>query len=167
MKRGLIVKVLGFVALLALFLAVGLLVAGQLGFLAGTPPQKLGSVDGRLAPPSKNPNSVSSQAALHADHPQKQYADIAPFKFVGDGDTAMNRLADLLQKSERTVVVKREPGYIYAQNTTVWFKFTDDMEFLLDKPGGVIHVRSSSRLGREDFGANRARIEAVRALFSV
>ena len=158
-------KILGFVALVALALAVALLLAGQLGFLAGTPPQKLGVTDGRLAPPSKNPNSVSSQTALHPDHPQKQYAAIAPFKFTGDGDAAMNRLADQLQKSERTMIVKREPGYIYAQNTTVWFKFTDDMEFLLDKPGGVIHVRSSSRLGRKDFGANRARIEAIRARF--
>ena len=158
-------KILGFVALLALFIAIGALVAGQLGFLAGTPPQKLGWADGRLAQPSKNPNSVSSQAALYPDHPQKQFADIAAFKFTGDGDAAMSRLADLLQKSERTVVRKREPGYIYAQSTTVWFKFTDDMEFLLDRPGGVIHVRSSSRLGRKDFGANRARIEVIRAGF--
>ena len=158
-------KILGYVALLALLMAVGLLVAGQLGFLAGTQPQKLGVTNGRLAPPSNNPNSVSSQTALYADHPQKQYADIAPFKFTGDGNAAMNRLADQLQKSERTMIVNREPGYIYAQNTTVWFKFTDDMEFLLDKPGSVIHVRSSSRLGRKDFGANRARIEAIRARF--
>ena len=158
-------KFLGYVALLVVLVAVGLLVAGQLGFLAGTPPQRLGLSEGRLAPPSKNPNSVSSQAALYPDHPQKQYADIAPFKFTGDGDAAMSRLADRLQKSEQTVVIKREPGNIYAQNTTVWLKFTDDMEFLLDKPSGVIHVRSSSRLGRKDFGANRARIEAVRAGF--
>jgi uncharacterized protein (DUF1499 family) len=159
-------KILGFMALLVLTLAVALLVAGQLGFLAGTPPQKLGVTGGRLAPPSKNPNSVSSQTALHVDHPQKEYAAIAPLKFTGDGDAAMDRLADLLQKSERTVLVKREPGYIYAQNTTLWFKFTDDMEFLLDKPGGVIHVRSSSRLGRKDFGANRTRMEAIRVRFS-
>ena len=165
MKKGLKVKILGYVALLAVLAAFGLLVAGQLGFLAGTPQQKLGWADGKLAPPSKNPNSVSSQAALYPDHPQRQYADIAAFKFTGDGDAAMVRLADLLQKSERTVVIKRESGYIYARSTTAWFKFTDDMEFLLDRPGSVIHVRASSRLGRKDFGANRARIEVIRAGF--
>lgn len=63
-------------------------------------------------------------------------------------------------------MITREPGYIYAQNTTLWFKFTDDMEFLLDQPSSLIQVRSSSRLGRKDFGANRARMEAVRAQFS-
>lgn len=159
-------KVIGFLAMLVLVLAVGLAIAGHLGLLAGTPPQKLGLANGRLAPPSKNPNSVSSQTALYPDHPQKEYAAIAPFKFSGDSDAAMRRLADLLQKSERTIVITREPGYIYAQNTTLWFKFTDDMEFLLDQPSSLIQVRSSSRLGRKDFGANRARMEAVRAQFS-
>ena len=91
-------KVIGFLAMLVLVLAVGLVIAGQLGLLAGTPPQKLGLANGRLAPPSKNPNSVSSQTALYPDHPQKEYAAIAPFKFSGDSDAAMRRLADLLQK---------------------------------------------------------------------
>ena len=91
-------KVIGFSAVLMLVLAVGLVIAGQLGLLAGTPPQKLGLANGRLAPPSKNPNSVSSQTALYPDHPQKEYAAIAPFKFSGDSDAAMRRLADLLQK---------------------------------------------------------------------
>lgn len=159
-------KALGFVALLVLALGVALVIAGQFGFLKGTPPQKLGVTDGRFASPSKNPNSVSSQTGLYPDHPQKEYAAIAPFKFTGDGDAAMDRLAELLKKSERTVVVKREPGYIYSQNTTLWMKFIDDMEFLLDKPDGVIQVRSSSRLGRKDLGVNRARIEAIRARFS-
>jgi uncharacterized protein (DUF1499 family) len=27
----------------------------------------------------------------------------------------------------------------------------------------VVHVRSASRLGRKDFGVNRARVEALRA----
>ena len=156
-------KVIGFLALVVLVLGVGLMIAGRFGFPAGTPPQTLGLSDGRLAPPSRNPNSVSSQTALHPDHPQKEYAAIAPFRFTGDGDSAMNRLTEILQRSELTIVVKREPGYVYAQINAVWLKFTDDMEFLLDKPGGVIHVRSSSRLGRKDFGANRARIEAIRA----
>jgi uncharacterized protein (DUF1499 family) len=159
-------KVIGYLALLMLVLALGLVIAGQLGFLAGTPPQKLGLSDGRLAPPSKNPNSVSSQTGLYPDHPQKDYAAIEPLKFTGDGEAAMEKLAALLQKSERTIVTGRGKNYIYAQTTTQWLKFTDDTEFMLDSPAGVIHVRSSSRLGRKDFGANRARIEAIRARFS-
>jgi uncharacterized protein (DUF1499 family) len=78
----------------------------------------------------------------------------------------MARLAELLQKSKRTVVVAREPDYIYAQCTTALLKFTDDLEFWSDKQHQVIQVRSASRLGRGDFGVNRARVEDIRARFS-
>ena len=50
-------------------LAVALLVAGQAGMLRGAVPTDLGLKNGRLKPPANNPNSVSSQASLHASHP--------------------------------------------------------------------------------------------------
>lgn len=151
---------------LVLVLSAGLVLAGQLGLLSGTVPQELGVTDGRLRPPSRTPNSVSSQASLYPEHPQRDYASIAPLAYTGDGDAAMARLAVLLQKSERMVIVTREPGYIYAQCSTPLLKFTDDIEFWLDRPNSVIQVRSASRLGRNDFGVNRARVESIRAQFS-
>lgn len=159
-------KALWYFTLLVLALSAGLVLAGQLGFLSGTVPQDLGVTDGRLKPPSVTPNSVSSQASLYPEHPQKNYASIAPLTYTGDGDAAMARLAILLQKSERTVVVTQEPGYIYAQCTSALLKFTDDIEFWLDRPNSVIQVRSASRLGKKDFGVNRARVESIRAQFS-
>jgi uncharacterized protein (DUF1499 family) len=39
------------------------------------------------------------------------------------------------------------------------------VEFLLDQPAGVIQMRSASRLGSKDFGANRKRLEAIRQRF--
>lgn len=159
-------KILWILALMLVVLAACLLGAGQLGLLAGTVPQNLGVKDGRLRPPSNTPNSVSSQALLYADHAQKDYANIAPLTYTGDGDAAMERLAGLLQKSERTVIVARKPDYIYAQCSTALLRFTDDVEFWLDEPNGVIQVRSASRLGRKDFGVNRARVEAIRAQLS-
>jgi uncharacterized protein (DUF1499 family) len=158
-------KVLQGFVILVMVLAVGLVIAGQLGWLSGSQP-KLGVLNGRLKPPSNTPNSACSQAVLYPDHPQKDYAAIAPLAFKGDATQAMAKLADLLQKTERTVVVTRGPDYIYAQSTTALLKFTDDVEFWLDAPNSVIQVRSSSRLGRKDFGVNKARIEAIRALYS-
>ena len=157
---------LAYLATFVVVIAIALVIAGQLGMLSGSQPKGLGVTDGRLKSPSKTPNSVSSQAALYPDHPQKKYASIAPLAFTGDGEAAMARLADLLQKTERTIVITRGPDYVYAQNTTALLKFTDDVEFWLDKTNGVIQVRSSSRLGRKDFNVNRARIEAIRARFS-
>lgn len=143
--------------------ALALLVAGQLGLLRGKAPQDLGFKDGKLKRPSRTPNSVTSQAELWPDHPQKAYSAIAPIKTTGDGNSEMAKIADALKTMPRTVIVKQEPGYIYAQCTTQLLKFTDDVEFALDAAAGVIHVRSASRLGQKDFGVNRARVEAIRA----
>lgn len=146
-------------------LAVLAVLAGQLGMLAGTPPNNLGVKDGRLKPPAKTPNSVSSQADLYPDHPQKDFARIEAIKFSGEGAAAMQKLAGVLKGMERMTIVKQEPDYLYATQNTALMKYTDDVEFYMDKAAGVIHVRSSSRLGRKDFDVNRARIEAVRKKF--
>ena len=157
-------RVLRMLALLVVVVAAGLVVVGQLGGLAGTPPV-LGVQDGRLKPPSLTPNSVSSQALLYPDHPQRAYAAIAPLSIQQDPDAAMRRLVDVLQKMERTTVVTQGQDYVYAQSSTPWLRFTDDVEFWLDRPHKVIHVRSASRLGRGDHGVNRKRVEAIRAAF--
>ena len=54
------------------------------------------------------------------------------------------------------------PDYLYVQFTTRWLRFVDDVEFYAPADANLIHVRSASRVGRKDFGVNRARIEAIR-----
>lgn len=157
---------------LALLLAAGLvalaLVAAQFSAFAGQPPTDLGVTNGRLKPPSATRNSVSSQAHLYADHPQKAYATIEPLALKAGGATAS--LADLeraLASVPGISVVERQPDYLRAEATTRWLRFVDDLEFWVNPQRRVIELRSASRLGREDFGANRKRIEAIRALYQV
>jgi uncharacterized protein (DUF1499 family) len=152
------------VALVALVVAV--FVAGQAGFLAGKEPPDLGVRDGKLKPPSRTENSVSSQAGLYADHPMKAYAEIAPIKFTGEGTAAIDRIKRIVETTEGARIVRAEPTYVYAQFQTRWLKFVDDAEFFADEGAKVIHVRSASRIGRGDLGVNRARIEAIRVRFS-
>lgn len=144
-----------------LALAVGL--AAQLGLLRGRQPGDLGARDGRLKPPSMTPNSVSSQAALYPDNPQRAYAAIAPFPATDGGPQTLERIRRICESMEGAKVVKSDPGYLHVEFETRWMKFVDDTEFWFDPRAGVIHVRSASRLGRKDFGVNRARVEAIRA----
>jgi len=139
--------------------------AGRLGMLQGRAPQDLGVKAGRLKPPSVTPNSVSSQSAMYPDHPRHAQAQIAPLRYSGDGGAAMARLKALVEATEGARVEKSDPGYLYATYTTPLMRFVDDVEFWLDPAGGVIQVRSASRIGYSDRGANSARIEALRVRF--
>jgi len=60
-------------------------------------------------------------------------------------------------------VVTKQSDYLYVQFSTRLMRFVDDAEFWFDPASGLVQVRSASRLGRKDFGVNRARIEAIRA----
>ena len=151
---------------IAIALGVLLVAAGQAGFLAGTQPPGLGVHEGRLAPPALAPNSVSSQAQLHPDNPQTKAAYIDPITFQGDPQVAMDRLIGVLRQTEGARIITQQPDYIYVQASTKLLKFTDDLEFWMDRANNVIHMRSASRIGRSDLGKNRARLEDIRARFS-
>ena len=149
-----------------LLVVVAILVAARLDLFSGRPPENLGLREGKLKPPSKTPNSVSSQAQLWADHPQREAAQIAPFALHGDGPATLEQLARIITSMDGARIVERRPDYLYAQFTTRWMRFVDDAEFWFDPANGVIQLRSASRVGGRDFGVNRARIEAIRARLS-
>jgi uncharacterized protein (DUF1499 family) len=102
------------------------------------------------------PNCVSSQDkdVLHR---------IAPLAFSNDPDAAFARLKRVLSQRADTTIREDLPGYLRVElHTTL---FTDDGEFLLDRPHQVIQVRSASRLGISDLGKNRRRLEEIRRQF--
>lgn len=149
--------------LVILLLAIAISLGAQFGLFGGRMPNDLGTRDGRLKPPSMTPNSVSSQAGLYPDHPQRAYAQIEPFPVDGGGPQTMERLRRVVESMEGAKVLKSDPGYLHVQFTSRWMRFVDDCEFWFDPRAGVVHVRSASRLGRKDFGVNRARVEAIRS----
>ena len=145
-----------------LLAVVALFAATRLGAFTGKAPSDLGVRDGKLKAPSTTPNSVSSQAALWPDHPQRTSAEIAPFKLQGDAATTLARLAQLIEATAGSRIVERKPGYLYAQFTTPLMRFVDDVEFWFDPAANMIQLRSASRMGEGDLRANRARIERLR-----
>ncbi|MEO7335466.1 MAG: DUF1499 domain-containing protein [Caldimonas sp.] len=159
----LIVKSILVVLALVLLAAIAV---GQAGLLKGKVPAHIGVREGRLQPPSVTPNSVSSQAALYPQHPQREYATIDPLKLRGSGAATLATIKGVVETMPGARVIRSEPNYLYVQFTTRVMGFVDDGEFWFDPVAHVIQVRSASRLGNKDFGANRSRIEALRRLLA-
>lgn len=132
---------------------------GQMGLFSGKRPSGLGVQNGQLKPAPTSPNCVSSQAT-------SEYHQIAPFAVQGDPQAALERLKGIVAGMPAAKIVETKPGYFYAEFTTKLMGFVDDVEFYLDDKAAVIHVRSASRLGRKDFGVNRARVEAIRTAYA-
>jgi uncharacterized protein (DUF1499 family) len=116
-------------------------------------PTNLGARDGRLAPCRRTPNCVSSQA-----DPGDRGHFIPALSFDGK----FEEVRSLVEGMRGATLIRAEGNYLYAEFRTPLMRFVDDFEVLQD--GGVLHVRSSSRLGRRDFGVNRKRVEALRRL---
>ena len=116
-------------------------------------PTNLGVNGGRFAPCKRSPNCVSSQA-----DPADREHYIAPLKGT------MDEVRGAVNSLPRTRIVLEQPNYLYAEFRSRLLGYVDDVEFFAD--GGVIHVRSASRLGRRDFGVNRNRVERLRALIT-
>lgn len=151
---ALLLVVLGAAAGLALHLATA---KGDTMF-AGKRPEYLGVKDGRLARPKSTPNCVSSQAdPADAEH------FVAPIRFKGGALEAIAAARKAVEGMERASVVRQEGNYLYAEFKSKLMGFVDDVEFTYDEKAGLLHLRSASRLGRRDFGVNRARVEDLRA----
>jgi uncharacterized protein (DUF1499 family) len=113
---------------------------------------------GRLLICPDSPNCVSSQSGdpRHA---------IAPLLYEGTAEKARAMLIQAVLGMKRSHIVISEELYLHAEFTSAFFRFVDDVEFLLDDGKKLIHVRSASRVGSFDFGVNRKRVEEIRTRF--
>ena len=123
---------------------------------------KLGlTSDNRLSPCPSSPNCVSSD--MTDSH------SIAALDLAGDdGDTseAWQALRAYLETQPRVTIKVSESSYLRAEFRTRLLRFVDDVEFHLRADENQIAMRSASRLGYSDLGANRRRLESVRQALS-
>ena len=117
----------------------------------GNRPVDLGLKDGYLRPCPSSPNCVNSMVNEDEVH------RIEPFRGV-----SLAELRELLQNEESVEIVTDHENYLHAEFTSLIMRFVDDVEFFSVAEEQVIHVRSASRLGRSDLGANRRRVEGLR-----
>jgi uncharacterized protein (DUF1499 family) len=119
-----------------------------------------GYIDQKLAPCPKKPNCVCSADPSINDAEQQ----IAPFKLGFDRKAGRDILYHVVNRSPGFAIVKSSDEYLHATATSRFFGFVDDLEFLWDESQKVWNVRSASRVGYSDLGANRKRVERLRTV---
>jgi uncharacterized protein (DUF1499 family) len=153
-------KRLKWLTLLAISGAVTFFVLRWLVQRASPMPDNLGAENGRLAPCPQSPNCVSTQAP-----DEEQEHSIAPIAYEEEASTAHASILAILQADAQFTLITNTPNYIHAEAKSNLWQFIDDVEFFFDEADSLIHFRSASRLGYGDGGANRQRMEAIRAEF--
>ena len=92
---------------------------------------------------------------------QRAYPDLKPLIVPQPPEEAFARAVEVAREMGWEILAEnRQEGLIEATATTPWFGFRDDVVIRVrpDPGGSRIDVRSTSRVGRGDLGANAARI---------
>lgn len=118
---------------------------------------ELGVLNGQLRACPRTPNCVSSEFQIDK-------AFVEPLVVTTTAENAWKKARHAVIESGGEIVTERN-GYLHAQFVTLFMRYVDDVELRLDNGKRVIHIRSASRVGKSDMGANRARVEKIRQAF--
>jgi uncharacterized protein (DUF1499 family) len=116
-----------------------------------------GMHEGELQGCASAPNCVCSEARYADDTGHFTPALELP---VGNADEQWRVVRESVVAMGGTIVSERE-NYLHATVTSATFRFVDDVE--LRRDGKLWHVRSSSRVGYSDMGANSKRVAALKS----
>ena len=118
-----------------------------------------GLVDGKLSACPDKPNCVCSEYPDDISHAIEPIA-------IGDisGADALKKLKNIIQAQGGKISTARE-NYFAATFSSALFGFIDDLEIRIDIENGVIHLRSASRVGTSDLGANSRRVDMIKKLY--
>ncbi|MBL1293024.1 MAG: DUF1499 domain-containing protein [Thiotrichales bacterium] len=148
------------IALIVLFVFIGLfltfLVVSANNSKTG---QALGLIDGSLAPCGDKPNCLCSAYKDDSDH------FLSPIELPQNLDIDLQVIKNSIEEIGG-VIHSENGGYIVASFSSALFGFVDDFEVQVDLVNHVLQVRSASRVGYSDGGANKKRIELFRKTLS-
>ena len=106
-------------------------------------------------------NPVAYEGAKIAGQQRSAYPDIVPLTVAIPPATAFIRALNTAQRMGwRIIAADDAADRIEASDRSRWFGFTDDIVIRITatNSGSRVDLRSSSRMGRSDFGVNAARI---------
>jgi uncharacterized protein (DUF1499 family) len=115
--------------------------------------QGIGLKDGTLKPCPERPNCVSSR--------EEGERPIEPLEYIESTGETRERVLSFFGDQYDASVQSKSDTYVHLTVSTT-LGFVDDLQFRLVPEERIVHVRSASRVGYDDLGANRARIEALR-----
>lgn len=107
-------------------------------------------------------NSLEYAGEIIALQQHQAYPNIVPIETDEDPQDALEIAVDIAERiGWQIVAVNEDQGVIEATDTSFWFGFTDDVIVRVTphNAGSRVDIRSVSRVGRSDIGANAARIE--------
>jgi len=133
--------------------------AAVLGSGAACSGQRPTAAADRLKPCPDSPNCASS---LSSDPRHR----VAPIVYTGSPAGARERLLGVIRSMPRARIRSHEGPCLHVEFTSAVFAFVDDVEFFIDEAEKLIHVRSASRVGYWDLGANRRRVEEIRRMMT-
>jgi hypothetical protein len=105
-------------------------------------------------------------ATIRATMQRRAYPDIVPLMLADTFESGYARALAAAKRMQWDIVAAdAQSGRIEATATTFWFGFKDDIVIRVTSIGGAsrVDVRSVSRVGKSDVGANAARIRAYLA----
>ncbi|MFK7997252.1 MAG: DUF1499 domain-containing protein [Granulosicoccus sp.] len=100
----------------------------------------------------------------HGSESSRQAQTVARFVITKTASDAIDTLATIVSTQARTQIVTQDERYLHATFATKFMGYIDDVEFLLADDGQSVQVRSASRIGKSDLGANKKRINNLRTL---
>jgi uncharacterized protein (DUF1499 family) len=118
-----------------------------------------GLLNGKLQECPDKPNCVCSEQNDDIDH------FIQPLVITDNSvGNKLKTLKEIIIELRGKIQTDNET-YISATFSSSIFGFVDDFEMRIDSKQNVIHIRSSSRVGYSDLGANKKRVELIKKLF--
>ena len=114
------------------------------------------------------PNGIAYGGAEIAAAQKSGYPDIAPAQFPNPPNQVFAAAMAVLQDKGMEIAASNppspsQPGLIEATATSFWFGFKDDVAIRIGpapEGGTRLDIRSASRVGLSDIGANARRIRA-------
>ena len=154
-RRNHIKKALIIIFILIISTVISFIVLGNISKSG----KAAGLFEGKLLKCPDKPNCVCSEQKDDTDH------------FIDPIINVQNTACDTLQIIKEIMIelggeIQTNSGtYVSATFSSAVFGFIDDLEIRIDSNQNVIHIRSASRVGYSDLGANEKRVELIKELF--